>query len=89
MGSSQRVKKKSAVRNLKPISSTTRAGQLPKAKQNHVSDVIESGSLAHKQRPAGQDQGMVIDMGMGPGIVVNHKKKQRKEMMKDIDMDVN
>jgi len=32
---------------------------------------------------------MVIDMGMGPGIVVNHKKKQRKEMMKDIDMDVN
>ena len=32
--------------------------------------------------------GSVIDMGLGPGKSINPMKKQRKDIMKDIDKDV-
>ena len=44
--------------------------------------------MKHKPRVGGSDQGQLIDMGLGPGKQVNSLKKQRKEMLKDIESDV-
>ncbi len=59
------------------------------SQQSHASDVITSNSLQHKRALREPDSGLVIDMGMGPGIQINPKKKQTRAMMKDINKDVN
>ena len=53
-------------------------------------DIIPSASLKHKQpnKDSG-DKGNVIDMGLGNGKSINPHKKQRKEILKNIDHDVN
>lgn len=53
--------------------------------------MIKSESLQHRQanRPTVKEAGSLIDMGLGPATSVNHLKKQRKDMLKDINMDVN
>ena len=87
------AKKKSAPRTLKPIPGKQSAAQLPKA--SLASDIIPSGSLQHKQSnrlrggEGNGETGNVINMGLGPGKSINPLKKQRKEMLKDIDLDVN
>ena len=48
-----------------------------------------SDSLKHKRVAGGADQGAIIDMGLGGGIGFNHKKKEKKDIMRNIDMDVN
>ena len=102
MGSTHHLKKKQAsVRNsLKPIPSAASSAALKStemkpastkksSQQAHASDVITSNSLQHKRGLREPDSGIVIDMGMGPGIQINPKKKQARAMMKDINKDVN
>ena len=96
--SSSRAKKKTAPRQLKPIAAKSQSTvdiKPPKSNKKATEpevEVIQSGSLVHKQsnRVVGNgDSGAVIDMGLGGGLSINPMKKQRKQIMKDIDMDVN
>lgn len=82
MGSAKLPKKKATpTRSLKPIAQTA-------SMTAHTSDVIISDSLKHKPRVMSNDQGFCMDMGLGTGKSINHQKKQRKELLKNIEQDV-
>ena len=99
MNSSRAKMKTTAPRNLKPIPGKT-AGSGPSLPTKKVvapkstkpaqdSSIVVSDSLKHKRAAGGADQGAIIDMGLGGGIGFNQKKKEKKDIMRNIDMDVN